>query len=215
MLTKDKGMKKRKTIIIVLLISLISMLFSINIYNRIKVQNIFDEIYYDSKNASGDGFERRSSLGNIKGMQTSAMVLNGVDAPSGKQIISESYSSESLTPSLKSLSITNDAKKETLSIAYSYEITSDLRIFFENLYAVKTKKMMSKITFVEIASGKRITAKNEVKDTIAEHNLTNKQLTTWYEEGLNKKFLSDWTKVYPSKYSPENPGEVISKTEWK
>lgn len=206
-------MKKMIKIIVTLLASVIVLLISINIYNKMKVKNIFDEIYYDSKNASGELFNKRSLLGNIKGMSSNAMVLTGVAAPEGELVIMEAYDSESLNYPMKTLSITNNSTKKKLGIAYSYTVTQNITIFFENEYTVKTRNLTKSISFVELDSGKRITTKNEIIDTLKNYNITDKQLLEWDNKGMDK-VLKDWTTVYSSEYSSKKLGDVSVKTEW-
>ncbi|EAC2412636.1 hypothetical protein AF435_14410 [Listeria monocytogenes] len=204
-------MKKKITWIVVgSLILLIPLIFIV--YNKMKIQNIFDEIYYDSVEATGEGFQRRSSLGNIKGMSASATNLTGIATSKGEKAIMESYESKSLNPPMKSLSITNNSTKKYLVIGYSYKVTSTIMIFFENHYDVRTKKLKSELSFID--SGKRITTKKEVNELISKYNITDEQLKTWYEQGMNKILLKDWLSVYPSNYSDERLGNVDVITEW-
>ncbi len=215
MLTKEVNqMRKPIKIVFILLTSLIVILISISIYNRVKIQNIFDEIYYDSRNASGDGFDKRSRLGNIKGMSSNATNLTGIAAPEGERAIMEAYTDESLKAPMKSLRITNNSTKKELRIGYSYAVTKNLMIFFDNVYNVKTRKLTKVISFVEVDSGKRITDQKEVRDTLKTYKVTDEQLTAWDHQGMDKVFLKDWVSVYPSRYSPEKLGNVSVKTEW-
>lgn len=209
-----KRMRKPIKILLILLTSLIVILISISIYNRAKIQNIFDEIYYDSKNASGDGFDKRSRLGNIEGMSSNATNLTGIAVPEGEQAIMETYKEESLKAPMKSLSITNNSTKKELQISYSYAVTQNLSLFFENVYSVKTRTLTKAISFVEADSGKRITDQKEVRDTLEAYRVTDEQLAAWDHQGMDKVLLKDWLSVYPSRYSPEEYGDVSVKTEW-
>ena len=201
-------MKSSTKVLLLLLISVIVILISITVYNKVKIQNVFDEIYYDSRNASGDGFEKRSSLGNIKGMSSSPMELTGITASEGERIIIESYQEKFLPAPMKSLKISNNSTKKQLEISYLLSVTENINIFFENKYNVKTKKLTKGISFIELESGKRITTKKEVEKAIAKYNITEQQLKKWYDLGMNKIFLKDWFSVFPSKYSIEHLGNV-------
>ncbi|MTD40116.1 TipC family immunity protein [Erwinia sp. CPCC 100877] len=201
-------MKNSMKVLLILLISLIIILISITVYNKVKIQNVFDEIYYDSRNASGDGFEKRSSLGNIKGMSSSPMDLTSINASEGERIIIESYQDKFLPSPMKSLIISNNSTKNQLEISYSLSVTENVNIFFENKYDVKTKALTKRISFIELDSGKRITTKKEVQKSVAKYNITDEQLKQWYNLGMNKIFLKDWFSVYPSKYSIGHLGNV-------
>ncbi|TFJ42670.1 hypothetical protein CKN73_04475 [Carnobacterium divergens] len=204
-------MKKKITWIVVgSLILLIPLIFIV--YNKMKIQNIFDEIYYDSVESTGEFFHRRSSLGDIKGMSSGTTNLTDIATSEGEKAIMESYESQSLNPPMKSLSIINNSTKKYLVIGYSYEVTSTIIIFFENHYDVSTKKLKSEISFID--SGKRITTKKEVNELISKYNITDEQLKTWYDHGLNKILLKDWVSVYPSNYSGEQLGNVDVIAEW-
>ncbi|MBP1040184.1 TipC family immunity protein [Vagococcus sp. BWB3-3] len=200
--------------LLVLLICLISILISAFIYEKIKFQNIFDEIYYDSRNASGESFDRRSSLGNIKGMSASATNLTGIAAPEGEHAIMEFYEDDSLNAPMNSLSIVNNSTKKELRIGYSYTVTGNITIFFDNVYNVKNRQLTKVISFVEIDSSKRITTQKEVKDTLLSYKITDGQLAAWDYQGMNNVFLKDWVSVYPSNYSPDNLGNVKIHTQW-
>ncbi|MGM0124015.1 hypothetical protein IGI37_001389 [Enterococcus sp. AZ194] len=203
-------MRKSVKILLTLLISSIIILISMSIYNRIKIQNIFDEIYYDSRNASGEGWDRRSSLGSIKGMSASATNLSS----ESERIIVETYRSGNLSAPMKSLSIMNNSTKKDLEISYSYTLTQNISIFFENIYNVKTRELTKAISFVEANSGKRITDQKEVEETIKTYKITDEQLAAWNHQGMDEVFLKDWLSVYPSRYSSEKPGNVSVNTQW-
>lgn len=206
----EKNMKKA----LVLIVSILAILLCTSIYNRIKIQNIFDEIYYDSAGASGDGFDRRSRLGNIPDISPSAMDLSGIAVPEGEHGIMETYKNESLKSPMQSLSIVNNSTRKKLSISYSYTVASSIIIFFENSYDVKTKELTKKITFLEVDSGERITSGEGIENMLSKYNITRKKLDVWYEQGMNKMLLKDWISVYPSKYSIENQGNVKMKNKW-
>ncbi|MBP1040187.1 TipC family immunity protein [Vagococcus sp. BWB3-3] len=200
--------------LLILLVCLIGILISASIYEKIKFQTIFDEIYYDSRNASGESFDRRSSLGDIKGMSASATKLTGITASKRESIIMESYEDDSLKAPMNSLRISNNSTKKELRIGYSYMVTENMTLFFDNVYYVKNRELTKEISLVEIDSNKRITTQKEVKDTLTSCEITAEQLAAWDYQGLNEVFLTDWVSVYPSNYSPDNLVNVTIKTAW-
>ena len=170
----EKNMKKA----LVLIVSILAILLCTSIYNRIKIQNIFDEIYYDSAGASGDGFDRRSRLGNIPDISPSAMDLSGIAVPEGEHGIMETYKNESLKSPMQSLSIVNNSTRKKLSISYSYTVASSIIIFFENIPEMvniedDNKPLVTPLSLVLLVS---ISYKNGISKSITPIEIYNKKI---------------------------------------
>ncbi|BDR59406.1 TipC family immunity protein [Xylocopilactobacillus apicola] len=200
---------RKKAIIILSIIVAIPLLYII--YKSVKFQNIYDEIYYDSRGATGEIFSRRSTLGNIKGISRSktSWVHEGDEV-----IVTESYETKYLPSTMHSLNITNDDVDKTLFIYNSYEINYFVTICLKNNYDPKQKLLKKGIYFIDSRQEGIIDNPKKVKTLIDKYYISKEQLDYWYELGMTKTLLEDWCSVYPSRFSPEKLGHVKIETQW-
>ncbi|MBP1040185.1 TipC family immunity protein [Vagococcus sp. BWB3-3] len=202
--------------LLILLASLISILIAGNIYNRIKIQNIFDEIYYTGAGATNEPFEKpRSVIENIPNIESQVYYLSSI-SENGEKITEERYQEDKLPNNMIGLSTTFYSKKKELTINVSYSITSTVNLSMDNTYSVSKKTLSQTLSFFDTERAGEILVKdkNDVQTYSATYNISEKQLTEWNAQGVNQLFLEDWVSVYPSNYSPENLGNVKIKTQW-
>ncbi|BDR59407.1 TipC family immunity protein [Xylocopilactobacillus apicola] len=198
---------KKKTAITWSIIVAVPLLFII--YKSVKFQNIYDEIYYDSRGATGEIFSRRSTLGNIKGI-SGTRTTGGHDY--SNSIVTERYETKYLPSTMNSLSISNDDK--TISIYNSYNINYNIIICLESDYNPKRKLLKKGIYFIDSRQEGIIDNPKKVKSLIDKYHISKEQLDYWYELGMTRTLLEDWCSVYPSRFSPEKLGHVKIETQW-
>ncbi|BDR59414.1 TipC family immunity protein [Xylocopilactobacillus apicola] len=201
-------MKKRTINIWSMVVTIILLFFS---YKVVKVQNIYDEIYYDSKEATGELLDRRSHLGNIKGISRSKTTAN---YSNDQVMITERYETKYLPSVMDSLSISNDGFRKKLFIYNSYEINYFVTICLESNYNAKRKLLKKGIYFIDSRQEGIIDNHKKVKSLIDKYHISKEQLDYWYELGMKKTLLKDWCSVYPSRFSPEKLGHVKIETQW-
>ncbi|BDR59404.1 TipC family immunity protein [Xylocopilactobacillus apicola] len=201
-------MKKRTINIWSVIVTIILLFFS---YKVVKVQNIYDEIYYDSKEATGELLDRRSHLGNIKGISRTKPISFQED---NYVNVSEGYDKKYLPPTMNSLYIVNDPSKKKLVIDITYRIDSRTILYLSSRYNLKRKELKKEIYFVKSDQDESIEDPKKVKTLIDKYHISKEQLDYWYELGMKKTLLEDWCLVYPSRFSPEKLGHLKIETQW-
>lgn len=209
-------MKKPIKKLLILLVSLIGVLVSINVYNKMKVKNIFDEIYYAGAGATNEPFEKpRSVIENIPDIESQVYYLSSI-SENGEKITEERYQEGKLPDSMSNLSMVFYSKKKKMIINVSYNITSTVNLSIDSTYDISKKRLVKTVSFFdkERKGSVFVNDKNDVKNYLTTYNISEKQINTWNNQGMNHILLKDWTSVYPSKYSPSNLGNVEIETEW-
>lgn len=208
-------MKKKITwIVIGTLLLLIPLIFVV--YNKMKTQNIFDEIYSAGVGATNEALEKpRSVLGDIPAMKPRVSNLSSI-SDNGEKITQESYEKTELPSGMNALLITFYPKEKEMIIDFSYSLNPKINIRFKNIYNPNKKTLKQSIYFVD--SDKKnnmfITDEKSVDEYMETYNISKEQLEKWYDQGMNKILLKDWISVYPSNYSSEKLGNVEVITEW-
>ncbi|ECH3702438.1 TipC family immunity protein, partial [Listeria monocytogenes] len=178
---RDVKVKKKITWIVVgSLILLIPLIFIV--YNKMKIQNIFDEIYYVGVEATGETLEKpRSVLGDIPTMKARVSNLTNI-SDNGEKITQESYEESELPSGFDTFSITFYSKQKKMIIDFSYSVNSTIYIRFKNSYNPNKKTLEQSIYFVD--SDKKnnmfITDKKSVDEYMETYNISKEQLKTWY-----------------------------------
>lgn len=181
---------------------------------KLRVKNIFDEIYYEIAGATGDHFEKSTSLSLIRDMEAST-ISSSVGGHDGKVIIVKEYKREEFKKrNIVFFSIINNNDKKILDINESYFATKELNVDYQSLYDVK-KRTLTIITSVYLKKERKtIEDPTKVRKIMKEQHVSKQQLDRWYDEGMNKMFLKDWCFVYPSNYSPQKWGKVKVTIQW-
>lgn len=108
---------------------------------KLRVKNIFDEIYYEIAGATGDHFEKSTSLSLIRDMEAST-ISSSVGGHDGKVIIVKEYKREEFKKrNIVFFSIINNNDKKILDINESYFATKELNVDYQSLYDVKKKNI--------------------------------------------------------------------------
>ncbi|TFJ42671.1 hypothetical protein CKN73_04480 [Carnobacterium divergens] len=106
------------------LILLIPLIFIV--YNKMKIQNIFDEIYYVGIEATGETLEKpHSVLRDIPDMKPRVSNLSGL-SKDGEKITEESYEESELPSGMNALVIGFYPKEKKMIIDFSYSINATI-----------------------------------------------------------------------------------------
>jgi hypothetical protein len=203
-------MKNSTKVLLILLISLFIILISIIVYNKMKIQNIFDEIYYAGAGATNEPFEKpRSVLGNIPNMESQVHYESSI-SENGEKITVERYMENKLPDNMTNLSLTFYSKKKEMNINISYKMAPTVTLSISNKYDVSSKTISRTISFfdTEKKGDIHIKDKKDIQNYMDIYNISEAQINTWSEKGIKNILLEDWITVYPSKYSVKDLGNV-------
>ncbi len=204
-------MKKNTMLIFIIMLIIISTPF---VYKRIKVRNVYDEIYYDSSKASDRGPSKRSSFGKVEGVSQKPMFLPQFSEIAKGEIIRELYMDEYLIKPIQNLSITANNGSKELTISFSVLVSEDMLIVFMNDYDVKTKKIVKKIYFYDKLNSTILDGQEDVSLLLKEFEISESQLNEWYKKGITDQVLKDWFSVYKSRFSNDNLGSYEIESNW-
>ena len=149
--------------------------------------------------------QKNTVLSGIKGISTRSYVDSGEDF---KDVVAESYDEASIPKGYRSVSLNfNLRKEENFLISFGRVVSQDLTLRIYNSYSVKDKILTQEVGFTT-SQNKVIDKPDEVKKLLSQYHITNKDIEQYNKEILNDFFLRDWCKVYDSKYTPNDWGEV-------
>lgn len=167
--------------------------------------NVFEEIYRD------EYFNRAHWIGIRKPALESIPDID-VRQPRGTLygMVDEKYQQEALPSYLDSLGYyftfpNNKLEGGRVSVGFSFSYKKEDLILIFYTYEYKSNKLIRRI---EIASDDRISDPSEVNKYIKENGI---DLEPYYKKAddlLRNKVIPDWLRVYPSRFSKENWGNV-------
>ncbi|MDO4667536.1 MAG: TipC family immunity protein [Streptococcus sp.] len=211
-------MKKKRTIIILIASSLLILAFTlpISIYYinlRPDPRNIFDEIYLETEKT----YRNNNILKNIKGLDIKGYWPD--DSEYLKNIPHGSYKEHYYSDGYNNIALGFDFtnSEQTSYIRFDKHIDTLIRIRIRAKYNYLEKKLQKSIKIILEKGGSDdyIEEESQVKAYLQKYDITTDDLDHYYDEIVNKKVLPDWCSIYDSKFSPNNYGDIIIKTQWK
>ncbi|KXT83856.1 hypothetical protein STRDD11_01253 [Streptococcus sp. DD11] len=107
-------------------------------------------------------------------------------------------------------------EKRTFRIWLYRTVHDNVTVFIAIHYDVDKKILKKSVDFIERQGEQQVTIENEtdLRNYLKQHNITKKDLDSYYDEIVNQNFLRSWTEIYDSRFSPEDYGEVKIETQW-
>ena len=203
-----KGIVKLTVIVGILLLLLVTFLN----YKNQRIHNIFDEIYYEEDDYhSYELIFRESAFSKIKDIKfydddsedfyQHRVEYQESQLPSNITIMSYSfYFSDSKVPYFI-LEIRKKLANAKATINIDYQYFPDNKTLEKNMWYFDGKT--------------DIYAKEKIEDYLKQNGTSLNEVQSEFDRVLKEKILSDWTTIYPSRFSSTNWGEVDVKEYWE
>ncbi|MCU9534078.1 TipC family immunity protein [Streptococcus sp. CSL10205-OR2] len=218
----------RIVIILISLLATIALTVTGLYYYNNRIQNIFDEMYYDTGGAgeiSYDLFGKRYEEGSYVFGQFNDVtvnyknVLNVEMNDTGETEPYVTYYQEILPHQYTYARIYFhffDKTNKGVGFSFQKELTDGTII---SIYAEYNKKttILKKDVIIILEQGQDNTHLREesaIKAYLKEHDISAKELDNIYDELMNDKILTDWATLYDSQYSPNDYGNIKVVTQW-
>lgn len=206
-------MKKRKFAIFSLLIVLLLSFSGFQYYKYQRVHNIFDEIYYEESDYHNYTFLWKGrAFYKLKGLK---IIDNGSQDLYKHSI---DYKSVNLPNTIHSLGyyfyfgfqemtkvgiemrLRLPDTETTINVDYQYDVNNQQLERFMWYYDDESTGYFQQ---------------SQIEAFLVEHGKTVDEIRKEADNVLRNKVLKDWTTIYPSRFSPDNWGEVIVKDIWR
>ena len=206
-------MKKRKFAIFSLLIVLLLSFSGFQYYKHQRVHNIFDEIYYEESDYHNYTFLWKGrAFYKLKGLK---IIDNGSQDLYKHSI---DYKSVNLPNTIHSLGyyfyfgfqemtkvgiemrLRLPDTETTINVDYQYDVNNQQLERFMWYYDDESTGYFQQ---------------SQIEAFLAEHGKTVDEIRKEADNVLRNKVLKDWTTIYPSRFSPDNWGEVTVKDIWR
>ena len=203
-----KGIVKLTVIVGILLLLLVTFLN----YKNQRIHNIFDEIYYEEDDYhSYELIFRESAFSKIKDIKfydddsedfyQHRVEYQESQLPSNITIMSYSfYFSDSKVPYFI-LEIRKKLANAKATINIDYQYFPDNKTLEKNMWYFDGKT--------------DIYAKEKIEDYLKQNGTSLNEVQSEFDRVLKEKILSDWTTIYPSRFSSTNWGEIDVKEYWE
>ena len=203
-----KGIVKLTVIVGILLLLLVTFLN----YKNQRIHNIFDEIYYEEDDYhSYELIFRESAFSKIKDIKfydddsedfyQHRVEYQESQLPSNITIMSYSfYFSDSKVPYFI-LEIRKKLANAKATINIDYQYFPVNKTLEKNMWYFDGKT--------------DIYAKEKIEDYLKQNGTSLDEVQSEFDRVLKEKILSDWTTIYPSRFTPTNWGEVDVKEYWE
>ena len=209
---KDTPMKKgtvRLTVIVGILLLLLVGLLN---YKNHRIHNIFDEIYYEEDDYhSYELLFRKRAFSKVKDIK---FYDNGSEdfyqhrveyqesqLPSNITIMSYHFHfSDSKVPYFK-IRIQRKLADADSTITMNYQYFPDNKTLEKNMWYFDGKT--------------HIYEKEKIEDYLKQNGTSLDEVQSEFDRVLKEKILSDWTTIYPSRFSSTNWGEIDVKEYWE
>ncbi|MCU9534075.1 TipC family immunity protein [Streptococcus sp. CSL10205-OR2] len=218
---KTKAVKKDLMIVLGTLLSLAAIITFFVLLNSDKieatrVQNIFDEMYYEVKVGN-----RKSVFHSFNDVAVDYLHAHDEEMNDTRnkepyvtyyqEILPHQYTYARIY--FQFFHKTNNG----VGFSFQKELTDGTII---SIYAKYNKKasILKKDVIIILEQGQDNTHLREesaIKAYLKEHDISAKELDNIYDELMNDKILTDWTKLYDSQYSPSDYGNVKVVTQWE
>ncbi|MDU1406183.1 hypothetical protein D8855_04420 [Streptococcus mitis] len=206
-------MKKRKFAIFSLLIVLLLSFSGFQYYKYQRVHNIFDEIYYEESDYHNYTFLWKGrAFYKLKGLK---IIDNGSQDLYKHSI---DYKSVNLPNTIHSLGyyfyfgfqemtkvgiemrLRLPDTETTINVDYQYDVNNQQLERFMWYYDDESTGYFQQ---------------SQIEAFLVEHGKTVDEIRKEADNVLRNKVLKDWTTIYPSRFSPDNWGEVSVKDIWR
>ena len=206
-------MKKRKFAIFSLLIVLLLSFSGFQYYKYQRVHNIFDEIYYEDSDYHNYTFLWKGrAFYKLKGLK---IIDNGSQDLYKHSI---DYKSVNLPNTIHSLGyyfyfgfqemtkvgiemrLRLPDTETTINVDYQYDVNNQQLERFMWYYDDESTGYFQQ---------------SQIEAFLVEHGKTVDEIRKEADNVLRNKVLKDWTTIYPSRFSPDNWGEVSVKDIWR
>ena len=206
-------MKKRKFAIFSLLIVLLLSFSGFQYYKYQRVHNIFDEIYYEESDYHNYTFLWKGrAFYKLKGLK---IIDNGSQDLYKHSI---DYKSVNLPNTIHSLGyyfyfgfqemtkvgiemrLRLPDTETTINVDYQYDVNNQQLERFMWYYDDENTGYFQQ---------------SQIEAFLVEHGKTVDEIRKEADNVLRNKVLKDWTTIYPSRFSPDNWGEVSVKDIWR
>ena len=203
-----KGIVKLTVIVGILLLLLVTFLN----YKNQRIHNIFDEIYYEEDDYhSYELIFRESAFSKIKDIKfydddsedfyQHRVEYQESQLPSNITIMSYSfYFSDSKVPYFI-LEIRKKLANAKATINIDYQYFPVNKTLEKNMWYFDGKT--------------DIYAKEKIEDYLKQNGTSLDEVQSEFDRVLREKILSDWTTIYPSRFSSTNWGEIDVKEYWE
>lgn len=209
---KAVAMKKGKVRLTVIAGILLLLLVGLLNYKNQRIHNIFDEIYYEEDDYhSYELIFRESAFSKIKDIKfydddsedfyQHRVEYQESQLPSNITIMSYSfYFSDSKVPYFI-LEIRKKLANAKATINIDYQYFPDNKTLEKNMWYFDGKT--------------DIYAKEKIEDYLKQNGTSLDEIQSEFDRVLKEKILSDWTTIYPSRFSSTNWGEIDVKEYWE
>ena len=206
-------MKKRKFAIFSLLIVLLLSFSGFQYYKYQRVHNIFDEIYYEESDYHNYTFLWKGrAFYKLKGLK---IIDNGSQDLYKHSI---DYKSVNLPNTIHSLGYYfyfgfQEMTKVGIEMRLRLPDT-ETSINVDYQYDVNNQQLERFMWYYDDESTGYF-QQSQIEAFLVEHGKTVDEIRKEADNVLRNKVLKDWTTIYPSRFSPDNWGEVTVKDIWR
>lgn len=206
-------MRKKKFVIFSLLMVLLLSFSGFQYYKYQRVHNIFDEIYYEESDYHNYTFLWKGrAFYKLKGLK---IIDNGSQDLYKHSI---DYKSVNLPNTIYSLGYNfyfNFQEMTKVGIEMRLRLPdTETTINIEYLYDVNNQQLERFMWYYDDESTGYF-QQSQIEAFLVEHGKTVDEIRKEADNVLRNKVLKDWTTIYPSRFSPDNWGEVTVKDIWR
>ena len=206
-------MKKRKFAIFSLLIVLLLSFSGFQYYKYQRVHNIFDEIYYEESDYhnytflwKGRAFYKLKGLKIIdngsQDLYKHSIDYKSVNLPNTIQSLGYYFyfGFQEMTKVGIEMRLRLPDTETTINVDYQYDVNNQQLERFMWYYDDESTGYFQQ---------------SQIEAFLVEHGKTVDEIRKEADNVLRNKVLKDWTTIYPSRFSPDNWGEVSVKDIWR
>ena len=206
-------MKKRKFAIFSLLIVLLLSFSGFQYYKYQRVHNIFDEIYYEESDYHNYTFLWKGrAFYKLKGLK---IIDNGSQDLYKHSIDYKSVNLPNTIHSLGYYFYFGFQEMTKVGIEMRLRIpNTETTINVDYQYDVNNQQLERFMWYYDDESTGYF-QQSQIEAFLVEHGKTVDEIRKEADNVLRNKVLKDWTTIYPSRFSPDNWGEVIVKDIWR
>ena len=206
-------MKKRKFVIFSLLMVLLLSFSGFQYYKYQRVHNIFDEIYYEESDYHNYTFLWKGrAFYKLKGLK---IIDNGSQDLYKHSI---DYKSVNLPNTIYSLGYNFYFRfQEMTKVGIEMRLRlpdTETTINVDYKYDVNNQQLERFMWYYDDESTGYF-QQSQIEAFLVEHGKTVDEIRKEADNVLRNKVLKDWTTIYPSRFSPDNWGEVTVKDIWR